>query len=172
MGRVAKGIRMEHHMLRLMIKNKHPILTKQWTMMKFKHHLLQLMELKHPLFTASDYLNLEDFIDGVQFQAPTADGVKFRAPTVKFDLNGPDVDEFDLNGSDVDVDEGNQTEDSGGDSHELSNNKRKATGASGTGQSSVSVSGKKRPSGPGKSSESGAAKKRPRVAVKKGKKAN
>ncbi|CAI9292677.1 unnamed protein product [Lactuca saligna] len=39
-----------------------------------------------PPFTASDYLNLEDFIDGVQFQAPIVDGVQFKHPLLSLIL--------------------------------------------------------------------------------------
>ncbi|CAI9280252.1 unnamed protein product [Lactuca saligna] len=69
-----------------------------------------------PPFTSSNYLQLEDFIDGGQTHLED----QFQAPNFEFDLNGLDADEFDLKGHDVDVDNGNQTKDSGEDSKDLS----------------------------------------------------
>lgn len=39
-----------------------------------------------PPFRASDYLNLEDFIDGVQFLSPTVNGAQFKHPLLSLIL--------------------------------------------------------------------------------------
>ncbi|CAI9292678.1 unnamed protein product [Lactuca saligna] len=85
---------MEHHLLRLMIKNKHPILTKKWMMMKFKHHLPQLMEFKHPLLQLFD------------LNGPDVDEFDLNGVNVGVDKGGGDSQELsDSDDSDFLIDE-------------------------------------------------------------------